>query len=617
MHASITRRDFIGGVAAATAFASSPALSGPIAASAAQPAAMDYPPLRSGLRGQYPGSFEIAHQVRDGAFGAALSAGNTGEHHDLVVVGAGISGLAAAYFFRKVLGPERRVLLLDNHDDFGGHAKRNEFRHGGRTHLSFGGTMSIETPFPYSYTAKALLSELGVDASAFARYERPERVKGLGAGVFFDAAHFRVDRLVAGYGERPWDAFFAEAPLTSRMREDLLRVHAAREDLLPALDPAARAAALKQMSYATWLTQHVGIAEESLAFFRGMGFRNNMRVDTCPAFVAWRLGAPGFGGMNIAAEPLVHSEIFHFPDGNATITRLLVNRLVPASFGTLHYPESIVLAPLDYATLDRPDAPVRIRLEATAVRVEHIGTPDRATERAVRVVYAKDGRLHQVSAANVILACFNNIVPFLVPALPAAQGEALRYGSKVPMMYSSALVRNWKPWRKLGVREIQAPNGFHSRVQLDTPLSIGGYETLLSDEEPAVIQMFRNWNRPGLPRREQNRVGRADMLATPFETLERETRAQLNRMLGPGGFDARRDILALTINRWPHGYSYTYDTLGDPDVPEAERPHVIGRRPFGRIAIANADAGAAAFTNVAIDQAERAVQDCLASRGMV
>ena len=196
MHASITRRDFIGGVAAATAFASSPALSGPIAASAAQPAAMDYPPLRSGLRGQYPGSFEIAHQVRDGAFGAALSAGNTGEHHDLVVVGAGISGLAAAYFFRKVLGPERRVLLLDNHDDFGGHAKRNEFRHGGRTHLSFGGTMSIETPFPYSYTAKALLSELGVDASAFARYERPERVKGLGAaggGVH----HWRLQRMTA------------------------------------------------------------------------------------------------------------------------------------------------------------------------------------------------------------------------------------------------------------------------------------------------------------------------------------------------------------------------------------------------------------------------------------
>jgi len=107
------------------------------------------------------------------------------------------------------------------------------------------------------------------------------------------------------------------------------------------------------------------------------------------------------------------------------------------------------------------------------------------------------------------------------------------------------------------------------------------------------------------------------MLAASFEMLEAETRRQLNRMLGPAGFDAKHDILALTINRWPHGYAYTYDTLGDPDMPESERPHVLGRRPFGRIAIANADSGAAAFTNVAIDQAERAVQECLSSRGMI
>jgi spermidine dehydrogenase len=619
MHARISRRDFVGGVAAAASLAAAPSLrAGEAAAESRQIAeARVYPPLRSGLRGQYPGSFEVAHQLRDGTFGGSLSAEDTGEHHDLVIVGAGISGLSAAHFFRKALGADRKVLILDNHDDFGGHAKRNEFRHAGRTYLSFGGTMSIETPFPYSFTAKALLAELGIDAASFPRYERPGRVEGLGAGVFFNAGDFRADRLVAGFGERPWQAFFDEAPLSARMREDLLRVHAAQTDYLPELDAMAKARALQHMSYATYLTQHVGIAEESLAFFRGDGFRNNMRVDTCPAFVAWRLGAAGFAGMDIAAEPLVHSDYFHFPDGNASIARLLVNRLVPASFTALHGPESIVLAPLDYAALDRPDAAVRIRLEATALRVEHIGTPDRATERAVRVVYMKEGRLRQVTAANVILACFNNIVPYLVPALPADQGEALRYASKVPMMYSSALVRNWKPWRKLGVREISAPNGFHTRVQLDTPISIGGYESLRSEDEPAVIQMFRNWNKPGLPRREQHRAGRTEMLATPFETLERETRSQLNRMLGSGGFDARRDILALTINRWPHGYAYTYDTLGDPDVPEAQRPHVLGRRPFGRISIANADAGAAAFTNVAIDQAERAVQECLASRGMV
>ncbi|MFM7783607.1 MAG: FAD-dependent oxidoreductase, partial [Gammaproteobacteria bacterium] len=352
MQARISRRDFLGGVAMATTALALPAAQA--GSNAAPPPVGDgaaYPPLRSGLRGQYPGSFEIAHQLRDGAFGASLAAEDTGEHHDLVVVGAGISGLAAAHFFRRALGAGQRVLLLDNHDDFGGHAKRNEFRHEGRSYLSFGGTMSIETPFPYSYTSKALLAELGVDAGSFARYERPERVKGLGTGVFFDEANFRADRLVAGFGERSWETFFADAPLTPRMREDLLRVYTAREDRLPGLDPRAKANALKQMSYAAWLRQHVGIAEESLAFFRGMGFRNNMRVDTCPAFVAWRSGAAGFGGMEIAAEPLAHSEQFHFPDGNATLARLLVNRLVPACFSRQHDPESIVLAALDYAML--------------------------------------------------------------------------------------------------------------------------------------------------------------------------------------------------------------------------------------------------------------------------
>jgi spermidine dehydrogenase len=359
------------------------------------------------------------------------------------------------------------------------------------------------------------------------------------------------------------------------------------------------------------------LREDSLAYFRGQGFRNNMRADTCPAFVAWRLGAAGFSGMNISAEPLVHADYFHFPDGNASIARLLVNRLVPKSFDSMHDQESIVLARLDYAALDLPQSPVRIRLNATAVRVEHMGVPDRASERAVRVVYDKDGQLRQVTAANVVLACFNNIVPFLVPTLPEAQRQALHYASKVPMMYTSVLVRNWQPWKKLGVRAIQAPNGFYSYVTLDTSLQFGGYESVSTPDEPVIVQMFKNWNKPGLPRKEQNRAGRVDMLATSFETLELETRSQLGRMLGAGGFDARHDILALTVNRWPHGYTYTYDTLSDPDMPDAERPHVLGRQPFGRITIANADSGAAAFANVAIDQAERAVQECLASRGMI
>ena len=621
----ITRRDFIGGVATSAALlgttvGAAEAARGTVALAAAEEGVPPepYPPLRSGLRGQYPGSFEVAHQARDGGFDGPLAADDTGEHYDLVVVGAGLSGLTAAHFYRKAHGDDCRILVLDNHDDFGGHAKRNEFRHAGRVYLSFGGTMSIETPFPYSYTAKALLSELGIDPASFKRYERPERIRGLTLGVFFDREHFLSDKVVAGSGARPWPAFFAEAPLTAAVRADLTRLHTARIDYLPALDPAQKAAALKRISYQDFLLQHAGLLPASLPFFLGLGwnYRNHKRVDTCPAYNAWRAGSPGFAGMQIAAEPMVDADYFHFPDGNATIARLLVSRLVPDVFPGRQDPESIVLAPATYRHLDVAANPTRIRLESTAVRVEHLVKPDAGTERALRVVYVHAAKRYQVTAANVILACFNNIVPFIVPSLPTEQKRALGYASKVPMQYTSLLLRNWKPLRELAVNAIHAPNGYHSELMLDTPLVIGGYESVGDPSQPAVVQMIRNPNRPGLPRREQNRAGRAEMLATSFERIELETRAQLTRMLGPAGFDARRDILAITVNRWPHGYAYSYDTLGDPDLPDAERPHILGRRAFGRIAIANADSGAAAYTNVAIDQAERAVQECLLSRGL-
>jgi spermidine dehydrogenase len=572
--------------------------------------------LRTGLRGQYPGSFEVAHEARDGAFAGRLDAEDTGEHFDLVVVGAGISGLTAAHLYRRALGADRRILVLDNHDDFGGHAKRNEFHQAGRVYLTFGGAQSIETPFPYSYTAKAVLADLGIDPTTYKQYERPERIKGLGLGVFFDREHFLDDKVVPGYGDRPWDVFFADAPLSRDVRADLIRLHSTREDYLPELDPLAKAHALKRMSYQEFLLKHAKLLPESLPFFTGLVFRNNKRVDTCPAYEAWRAEAPGFAGMQIEPQLKAEAEYFHFPDGNASIARLLVSRLVPQVFPGAPTQESIVLAAANYAKLDLPENPTRIRLNSTAVRVEHIGAPDPVTERAVRVVYVQGGRKRQVTAANVILACFNNIIPFIVPDLPADQKGALHYASKVPLQSTSVLVRSWESLQKLGAHAIQAPNCYHTDLWLDAPLSIGGYDSAMDSKDPAVIIMWRNPNQPGIPRREQNRVGRAAMLTESFETIERETREQLNRMLGKTGFDARRDILGLTVNRWPHGYAYTYDTLADPDLPEADRPHVLGRRVFGRIAIANADSGAAAFANVAIDQAERVVQECLVSRGL-
>jgi spermidine dehydrogenase len=635
----ISRRNFVGGLvmAAALPAAARDRSAGANPSAAAQTAApqvaapqtagetgeaadaANYPPLRTGLRGQYPGSFEVAHQLRDGAYSGAIEAADTGEHYDLVVVGAGISGLSAAYFYRKALGRACKILLLDNHDDFGGHAKRNEFLYQGRTYLSFGGSMSIETPFPYSHTAKSLLAELGVMPTSYQRYERPERLNGLSTGVFFDREHFLGDRVVSGWGSRPWRDFFADAPVSAAVRADLIRLHESSADYLPGLDPEQKAQALKKMSYQRFLLDKAGALPTSLPFFGGAGwtFRNNMQMDTCPAYIAWRGGAPGFRGMSILSEPKFAADEFHFPDGNASLARLLVSRVVPAAIPGDPDQDSIVSARVWYSRLDLADSPVRIRLKSIVVRVEHLSPPDRATERAARVCYVQDGGVRQVTAANVVLACFNNVIPFLVPDLPQDQKTALHYASKVPMQISNVLLQSWAPFEKLGVSSIHAPNGYHQEIMLDVPLAIGGYESVREPNQPVMVQLVRNPHVPGLPRREQNRLGRADMLSTPFEVTESQVRRQLDRVLGPAGFDSRRDIIALTVNRWPHGYAYAYDTLGDPDLPEAARPHVIGRRAFGRITIANADAGAGAFVNVAIDQAQRAVQECLASRGLI
>lgn len=621
----IARRDFVGGVALAAVASGLPGLGNAAAEPAGGPPAVPpepgayYPPLRTGLRGQHPGSFEEAHRVRDGAYAGPLRFdADTGEHYDLVVVGAGISGLSSAYFFRQALGPDVRVLLLDNHDDFGGHAKRNEFRHDGRIYLAQGGTESIETPFPYSHTARALLDELGIDVASWPQHLDESVHAGLTPGVFFDREHFGADRLVPGYGVTPWERFFAHAPLPAAVRAELVRLHERPVDYLPGLDTQGKLEALRHMSYRQYLLEHARLPPAALPFFHGMAFRNNKRIDTCPAWEAARAGAPGFAGLKLSIESYGEERFFfHFPDGNATIARLLVNRLVPDAWpaqGRLDM-QSVVTAPLDYARLDTAANPTRIRLNSTVVRVLHEGEPGRAG--VVDVVYHRDGRLARVRGDNVVLACWNNIVPHLMPELPAVQRQALGYASKVPMQYSSILLRNRRAWQSLGVSSVYAPNGYHTSFGLTPPVALGEYRPEHSPDAPVTVHMERNPNRPGLPRREQQRLGRIEMLTTPFEQIEREIRQQLARTLGPGGFDPARDILAITVNRWPHGYAYTYDSLADPSWADEERPHVIGRRRFGRVAIANADAGAAAFTNVAIDQAERAIQDVLTSRGLV
>ncbi|MFN7999010.1 MAG: NAD(P)-binding protein [Bryobacteraceae bacterium] len=617
---NISRRDFLNG-AAMTASAAAWLLNiESVQAAPHSPA--DYPPALTGMRGSHDGSLEAAHALRDGAFWKnAGSPQDTHETYDLVVVGAGISGLAAAHLFRARAGSRARVLILDNHDDFGGHAKRNEFTAGGRMLLANGGTYSIESPYPYSRDARALMTELGIDPPALDAACADRKVfADLKAATFFDHETFGQDRLVAG--KAPDAAFLAQAPLPEAARADIARLETAKVDYLSGLSQAEKKERLARTSYKDFLLKSVRVAPEVVAFYQtrphdlfGVG------IDAVSALDCWAMGYAGFQGMGLDRVPsprvdftpggdLVNAKpyYFHFPDGNASIARLLVRRLIPGiAPGTTA--ADVVTAKFDYARLDREDSPVRIRLKSTVVRARHTGDPASAQE--VEIVYARGKQVYSVRAKSVVMACWNMVIPYLCPELPAAQKKALHYGAKVPLVYTVVAARNWTAFRKLGVQRIACPGMYHTTVRLDDPVSIGDYRCSQKPDEPVLIRMLRTPCQPGLPERDQHRSGRVDLLTATFETFERRIRDQLARILGAGGFDPARDITAITVNRWPHGYAYEYNSLWDPDWPEGQKPCQIGRKRFGRIAIANSDAAAAAYTDQAMDQAFRAVEELL------
>ena len=619
MGAKITRRDFLNGVALAAGAAVVPAIIPPEmwAAAAAdletQNVSGYYPPGKSGLRGSHPGSFEAMHRLRDGAFWDDVpKAVDTGESYDLVIVGGGISGLAAAHYFRKAAGDKARVLILDNHDDFGGHAKRNEFRTGGRTILGFGGTYSIESPSPYSAVSKALVEELGIDVPSYHKYVNKDLYRSLGLKprIFFDKETFGTDKLVVN-GVHTGGA---------QAKEDLQRLLTEEKDYFPGLSSDEKKARLARVSYAKYLTDTVGVSGEIVKLFQAFPHPLfGVGIDAVPAQDAWGLEMPGFTGLKLDPTPgkgmnrdAIRSDeaekyFFHFPDGNATIARLLVRKLIPAAIPG-NSATDVVLAKADYAKLDEPSSATRIRLNSTVVKVNHRG--DTASAKEVEVSYVTGKQLRTVRAANCILACWHVVIPYIAPELPDAQKEALASAQKVPLLYNNVLVRNWNAFQKLGTSAIYAPGMYHTSVNLDLPVSIGGYECTKKPDEPIVVHMMKAACKPGRPAREQHKLGRIQLYTTTFETYERNIREQLARILGPGGFDPARDILEITVNRWPHGYSYEYNSLADEFwLKGGETPCEVARKPFGRLAIANSDADAYAYTDCAIDQAYRAVQE--------
>ena len=619
---NITRRDFLNGIALGAVAGST--LS-PLEVLATAKGSWVYPPGLMGLRGTNIGSFEVAHAVAREGFRFVRPKAQAESDYDLVVVGGGLSGLAAAFYYRQRNGAHSKILILDNHDDFGGHARRNEFDVDGHHLIGYGGSQSIDTPGDYSAAARQLLIDIGIDTDRFYDYYDQDYFskRNLKDGFYFSASEYGRDVTTQHVGGR-W-GFNPEAgfekivetyPIDSAARAALINMVNNDRDYLQDSDPDTKLDRLRRTSYRDYLLKVVGVPEEVYYLFRdairglwGVGW------DALSTLEAWRIGMPGT--QKLALESLLPDEkekeepyIFHFPDGNAGIARALVRKLIPAALPGSSM-EELVSTPVDYSELDKVGSKVRLRLNSTAVDVRHT-----SGKKAVDVTYVTGDEVTRVRGKHVVMACYNRILPHICPELPQEQSEAIAYATKAPLVYVSVAVRNWQAFANLGLGHITIPKPklMHS-FGMDFPVSVGDYRYTQNPDEPTILHGTYIPAVPdqGLTAREQYVLGRRELYEKTYAELEASIVDQVQGALAPGGFDAERDIAGITVNRWPHGYAYEYIDFSDPaNWGPLNGPHIRGRAQMGRISIANSDASAYAYVNGAFDAADRAVNEQIA-----
>jgi len=631
MTTEITRRDFLNGVAigaGAGLLLPGQLIAQPLRSEDGIQAVSDYyPPTLTGMRGSHKGSYEVAHALAwDGKKPSDYH--ELDEHYDLVVVGAGQSGLAAAWYYRKKMGPTAKILLLDNHDDFGGHAKRNEFHQDGNMVLGLGGAQNIEPMSSYSETAVELLKDLGIDDQALAAMtaNTPDDYMlggkfGASNGMTIPAAggHKTLSGnwLEFFHGGQGYGAAVKELPIPEEEQAKLIAFFGGDRDFLDDLSLLEQYRYVKSVSYNQFLTERVGLAEETLPILGAF-----TRVLLGPA--GWNLtvlealsvGCPGLKAMGWLTNRL--SDLagafvlgdapvaYIFPDGNASVARLLVHKLIPNVAPAMKGFEDVAISNFNYEALDLDDNSTRLRLNSTVVGVKETAL------NHVRVDYVEKGQPFSISADHCILACYNGLIPHLCPEMSDQQKEGLSYGVKVPFVYANVLLKNGRAFAGLDTTFTQCPYDPFQWVSAAPTVTSGGYQPPQSPDRPMAAFMMASptpADIKGMPARELFRLGRHKIYGTPFKDYEQQIRDQLQGMLGQYGFNHETDITAITVNRIPHGYAYSYLGLDDPDWDEGHAPHEIGRAQFGRISIANSDSEAMPLMQAAFDAAWRAVQE--------
>jgi spermidine dehydrogenase len=606
------------------------------------------------------------HSTRGGP-GIKRPVRDTGEVYDCVIVGAGASGLAAAKFYRDRFGPDSKILVLDPLEDFGGHSHRNEFhipdasagnadvlilRNGGVFNLDSVGSWDEPSgaflDVPPNQPALDLLDFCGVDPNNFPSTTGPGVPSsfGLRSMVLFPAADWGSDTLAQNkLSSESWETFLARTPYSQEARDAILRIQTdTTTDWIEQRDgpmsPEQKLDLLTRISQKQYLMRYVGAPEEAIVQYQRNGHSLlGAGAQAISAADAWMLGQAGFDGVALPDPTEVADNGFPgigrtpqmgnqtgaepsplWPDGNASLLRLLVSKLIPGSFADVNgappNQENIVVANVDYSRLDRRSNDVRIRLRSFVFNVK----PGKHGRDLAEVDYVEIGtdKGRRVRGRHVIMACWNRVTAHIVDGLSKRQVENLCYARKVPLIYGRAGLRNWKAFADAKISSV-SPRGnslFWDSTSLQMGARFGSVygPTPNQPDQPATLSFqVVPTGHDRTPQLAAYEEGRRKLLEMSFRDLERALIDVLDRSVNVSGgdFDPERDIQSLMVNRWNYGYAHELTSVWDPSLYGAyeDQPQVKGRAPFRNVSIANSDSQAFAYTHSAITEGKRAVDD--------
>jgi spermidine dehydrogenase len=616
----ITRRDFLNSTLLASGgillHSISPATM--LAQKAAQNAPVDDWTGYGGV-GDYANSngnttavFEAGHRIRDGEFETTpANVVDTNEIYDCVVVGGGISGLAAALIFRRQAGEGKTCLVLDNHPIFGGEAKRNEFLVDGHRLIGHQGSALFQVNYPHSFIERFYQSiGLKVPRLEYQKWGSSDPEIPLTTTPYLGSAPYGL-YFGAKFGQPkgvwvtdPWGKKLEGAPISATAREELLRVQSSDSAAMqvPQYRGDGISRRLDTMTLEDHLMEKHRISRETVRTFltpdEGSAF--GLGPDALSGYTAYAFDAFG---------PTLDEENQMFPDGNSGIARLIVKTLIPESIGGEHSLEDVCHKNLNFTALDRPGAPARIRLDSTAVWVKHEGDP--AKSQFVTILYTHGSKLYQVRARSVVMAGGSWTTKHIVRDLPGDRTDAYSQFYRSPCMLANVAVRNWRFLYKMGISGAQWFEGIGTYLQIRKLALCGADSPTIGPDSPVIITLKVVYSHPGHTTEEQGHMGRAEMISTSFREYERQVRQQFSDMFARTGFDASRDIAGIILNRWGHAYAspapgFYFGKDGKPAPGD-----VLRAAPFGRIAFANVDLSGMPDHKSSIIEANRAVGQLL------